>query len=732
MAVRLVPFLLLLLVGVPAPAAATRLRKRAPPTGPATEAAFVETLDPTSARASLQYITSVPHVAGTEGDLTMAKFVQQQWQSYGIQDAHIEAVPALLSWPLETERPSLALVGTDDGAVRFQASLAEPVLPEDPTSDTWYRNHTYLGYGPSGSVGPAPLVYANFGRPEDFDALAGMGVDVSGKIVLVRYGGCFRGLKVMNAESRGAIGVLIYSDPEQDGFKLGATYPQGPWRPAFGVQRGSVQYLSLCAGDPGRAALAPALTTEDVCGYATEDLKPRIPVLPLSYGDAAPLLESLAASGSPVAPPAFQGGLNFTYYVGPSVDAMVQYTVHNQEFVGDIWNVIGLVKGRHYGTARDRMVVLGNHRDAWVDGAVDPNSGTATQLEVAKGLCALLKTGWKPRRTIVLASWSGEELGLIGSTAWGEANAAELKAKAVSYINVDSAVSGPFFHAAATPSLRSILYALQEEVLHPYSGEPIARNFSTGPIDILGSGSDFTVFVHYLGVSSVDMGSLIDRFRRPYGMYHSVYDSFSWMERFGDPGFKVHVMMAELWGRLALRLADAPVLPLNHTEQGHALDAYVTTLEELLASRDQPPNRLDLAPLKAAVRAYQAAARGVAEELLLLEEEDEVALSTLNDRLAFTERRFCSKAGLPGRKWFRHIGQAPGLYLGYAGESLPGVTQAVNDGETVLAQEQVLVAASRIKAAATYLAGGMEEEEEEAEMRVMDEEEEEEEGVAIE
>lgn len=336
------------------------------------EATFVAALSAESARASLQYLTSEPHMAGTPGDLKMAQYVQAQWQSFGIQNAEIQPVPALLSYPLQDKQPSLTLLDHNTNTPLFTAALTEPILPEDPTSDTFLRNHTYLGYSPSGDV-TAPLVYANYGRPEDFDVLEAAGVAVQGSIVLVRYGACFRGLKVMNAEQRGALGVLIYSDPQQDGFTAGPVYPAGPWRPPFGVQRGSVQFLSLCAGDPGRAALAEeGLTAEDVCGYATEDMKPKIPVLPISYGDATPFLQSLAdaassSSSSPIAPPSFQGGLNLTYHLGPSVD-LVRFATHNHELIGVIWNVIGLVKSRHYGTRRDRLVVLGNHRDAWVDG----------------------------------------------------------------------------------------------------------------------------------------------------------------------------------------------------------------------------------------------------------------------------------------------------------------------------------------------------------------------------
>lgn len=341
------------------------------------EATFVQALSAKSARDNLEYLTSEPHMAGTAGDLKMAQYVQAQWQSFGIQNAEIQPVPALLSYPLEDQQPTLTLLDRTTSIPLFTAALTEPILPEDPTSSTWLRNHTYLGYSPGGTV-TAPLVYANYGRPEDFAVLEAAGVKVEGTIVLVRYGACFRGLKVMNAQERGAVGVLIFSDPQQDGYAAGPVYPEGPWRPPFGVQRGSTQFLSLCAGDPGRAALAEdGLTSNDVCGYETEELKPKIPSLPISYADATPFLQSLVddasnsssstSSSSPVAPASFQGALNLTYHLGPSHD-LVSFTTYNYEVVGNIWNVIGLVKSKFYGTEKDRVVVLGNHRDAWVDG----------------------------------------------------------------------------------------------------------------------------------------------------------------------------------------------------------------------------------------------------------------------------------------------------------------------------------------------------------------------------
>ena len=299
---------------------------------------------------------------------------------------------------------------------------------------------TFNGYAPSGDV-TAPAVYANYGTPDDFDALAGAGVDVKGKVVLVRYGQCFRGLKAMNAQDRGASAVIIYSDPADDGYGRGTVYPDGPWRPASAVQRGSAQFMSLCAGDPFRADeryAAAGLSTESLCSYSANDTVPSIPVLPMSYGDAAPIL---AALGGAAAPTGFAGGIEgLEYTLGPSEGTVVRVTADNRFVTTPIWNVVATVPGS-LPADEDQPVLLGNHRDAWVFGAADPNSGTAAMIEVARGLGALLEAGWRPKRTIKLLSWSGEEYGLLGSTGWGELNAEALK-RAVAYLNIDVATSG--------------------------------------------------------------------------------------------------------------------------------------------------------------------------------------------------------------------------------------------------------------------------------------------------
>ena len=454
-----------------------------------------------SARASLKHITSRPHVAGTPGDLAMAQFVHDQIKAAGIDSVHIDPQKVLLNYPIDR---SLDLVDTS-GRVILRPPLAEAILPSDPTSDTWWRNHTFNGYGPSGSV-EAPIVYANFGFPEDFAALKSAGVDVRGKVALMRYGKCFRGLKAMNAEQAGAVAALIYSDPEQDGFAKGTVYPDGPWRPPSSVQRGSIQFISLCPGDPARAYL-PAGAQEELCGYNLSQLVPSIPVLPLSYEDAAPLLRSL---GGAEAPPDFRGALNLTYRLGPSSDGVRARLMINNTFARTpVWNVIATIPGE-LPPEQDQPVLLGNHRDAWVYGAADPNSGTSQLLEVAKGLGALLAKGWRPRRTIVLCSWSGEEYGLLGSTAWSEVNAdSALLRRAVAYLNVDTGVSGRHFRAQGTPSLGRVLAGVLGAVADPAqpagSGATLADAWDDGDLFALGSGSDYTAFIDHLGIASLDM-----------------------------------------------------------------------------------------------------------------------------------------------------------------------------------------------------------------------------------
>ena len=353
------------------------------------EATFLAVPSNASARASLKFITSKPHVAGTAGDLEMAEFVKSSFQREGV-DAVLDPQKVLLTYPVSS---ALELLD-DSGKMVAKASLAEDTLQSDPTTHTWWRNHTFNGYSPSGDV-MAPVVYANYGLPEDFQALQAAGVGVNGSIVLMRYGKCFRGLKAMNAQKAGALAAIIYSDPEEDGYAKGSVYPYGPWRPKSSVQRGSIQFISLCAGDPTRAYAPHGEDVEALCGLSSKELIPQIPVLPISYGDALVFLESL---GGKEAPENFRGALNITYRVGPTKDQYkVRVKVENRFQTSPVWNVIGKIPGT-LPNDLDQPVVLGNHRDAWAYGAADPNSGTAQMIEVVRGLGKLLRTGWRPLR----------------------------------------------------------------------------------------------------------------------------------------------------------------------------------------------------------------------------------------------------------------------------------------------------------------------------------------------
>src|ERR1051325_5890406 len=411
-----------------------------------------------SAREHLRRLTEKPHIAGTPEDYATAVYVRDQMRSFGLS-ADLKEYQVWLNYPKSD--PVVELVAPR----REKISVREAVLSEDPTSANRKITPLFNGYSASGDV-TAPLVYANYGLPPDYDALAKAGVDVKGKIVIVRYGNSFRGVKAKVAQDHGAVGCIIYSDPADDGYAQGDVYPKGPWRPESSAQRGSVQFLFIYPGDPltpGAPAVpgTPRLKQEEATNI------PRIPVQPISYGDARRLLQPLRG---PLRPKGFQGGLPFPYHVGGTNDVRVHLKTNIEFLTKTIWDVITRIDGA---VEKDRWVVLGNHRDAWVFGAVDPNSGTTAMIEVGRGLGQLLKSGWKPRRSIILCSWDAEEEGLIGSTEWAEDNAAELKSKAVAYLNMDAAVSGPNFSASSVPSLWKLIRSSAEDVRDPKTSKSV-------------------------------------------------------------------------------------------------------------------------------------------------------------------------------------------------------------------------------------------------------------------
>jgi len=648
-----------------------------------------------SAREHLRRLTAEPHVAGTKEDYATAIYVRDKIRSYGIS-SELNEYDVLLNYP---KQPAIVELITPRRRVRLQ--VKEAVVPEDPSSSSPKIIPLFNGYSPSGDV-TAPLVYANYGLPPDYAALKKLGVDVKGKIVIARYGNSFRGVKAKVAEDNGAIGLIIYSDPADDGYAQGDVFPKGPWRPESSAQRGSVQYLFQAPGDPltpGRPSIPgePRLKMEDANNLT------RIPVQPISYGDAKQLLEPL---GGPVRPDGFQGALPFSYHVGGTDAVKVHLKTVMDYKIRKIWNVISRIEGNE---EKDRWVIMGNHRDAWTFGAVDPNSGSTAMLEAARGFGQLLKSGWQPRRTIVMCSWDGEEYGLLGSTEWAEHYAEELKQKAVVYLNMDAAVSGANFGASSVPSMWKMIRAATRDVQDPKSGKSIYQQWQDSSrarradaemtnaqssdtaiaearIGALGSGSDYTPFLQHLGVSSIDMG-----FGGDYGVYHSAYDSFYWMSHFGDPTFAYHVTAARIWGLIAMRMAGAEGLPFDYRD-------YATQISEFFEESMKNAKRRNLAsgfdekPMRDAIKRFLEEAerteKGRQDAVSSLRSGTaDKKLGRINDALIAVERALTDSRGLRGRTWYRHQIYAPGTYTGYAAQPLPDFRQALEDRNTTNARE---------------------------------------------
>ncbi|MFN2597584.1 MAG: M28 family metallopeptidase [Pyrinomonadaceae bacterium] len=672
------------------------------------------------AREHLRQLTKEAHLAGTPEDYQTALYVRDRLREYGLS-AELREYQVLLPYP---RTPTLLELVAPR---RERLALKEAAIPEDPTSSSPKIVPLYNGYSATGDV-TAPLVYVNYGLPADYDALKKLNVDVRGKIVIARYGHSYRGVKARVAEENGAVGCIIYSDPADDDYMQCDGDPQGPRRPETSAQRGSVQYGFIYPGDPltpGTPAIpgTPRISREQAASL------PKLPVQPISYGDARRLLEPLRG---PVRPNGFQGGLPFPYHVGGTPDVRVHLKTDMDIRTATIWDVIARIEGD---AEKDRWLVLGNHRDAWVFGAVDPNSGTAALLELARGFGELLKQGWKPRRTIYLCSWDAEEQGLIGSTEWAEENANDLKEKAVAYLNVDVAVAGPNYSASSTPTLWRLIRAATRDVRDPKTGKSVYQAWQeheregqpeadteagTSPrearIDPLGFGSDYTAFLEHLGVTSLDMG-----FGGDYGVYHSAYDSFTWMSKFGDPSFAYHAAMAQLWGTIALRLADAPALPHDYGDYADQIRDFVNETVKTAQRRKLADSFDAKAILDAAKELSDEAARTRAQRDELL---DTVArsrvraddthpravarLRKLNDSLLAAERALTDPTGLRGRPWYQHQIYAPGFYTGYAAQPLPDLRQAIDDRNTANAREAAQRIAAAIRRAAQALRDGRE------------------------
>ena len=667
------------------------------------EEQFRSVPEPASAREHLRRLTLEPHVAGTKEDYATAIYVRDRLRSYGL-NADLKEYQVWLNYP---NTPSVVELIAPR---RERLSVREAPVPSDPSSSNPGITPLFNGYSPSGDV-TAPLVYANYGLPGDYDELKQAGVDVKGRIVIVRYGNSFRGVKAKVAEDHGAIGCIIYSDPADDGYMQGDVYPKGPWRPVASGQRGSVQYLFDYPGDPltpGKPAIpgVPRLKLEEVTDLT------RIPVQPIAYDVAQTLIAPLKG---PVRPRGFQGGLPFAYHVGGTDDVKVHLKTDMDYKMRTIWDVVARIDGSQ---EKDRWVIMGNHRDAWVFGAVDPNSGTSAMLEVARGFGQLLKQGWKPRRTIIIGSWDAEEYGLIGSTEWAEEYADELKEKAVAYLNLDAAVSGRHFGASSVPSLWKLIRAASRDIKDPKTGksvyqqwqdrsreqQPEAEREATAEarIGALGSGSDFTPFFQHLGVPSTDMG-----FGGDYGVYHSAYDSFYWMAHFGDPTFAYHVAVAQLWGTMAMRLADADGLPLDYTDYANQIREFFKETVTLAKRRDLSAS-YDEKAMNAAIEDFAKEAaqveRNRQEALASIGDDgNESKLKRINDALIAAERAFTDPRGLRSRAWYKHEIYAPGIYTGYAAQPLTDFRQALDDRNTSNAKESLERIVEAIKRATEVL-----------------------------
>ncbi len=650
-------------------------------------------LDPAGTARHFRVLTEEPHPAGSAENLELAHYVRDQFVASGLEGVTIHRYDVLLPWPRKVAVSMLE-------PVAMTASLAEAGIPVDKDSYAVGAGLTYLGMSGSGDV-TADVIYAHSGNPEDYDWLVAQGIDPRGKIAVVRYSNpySYRGFKAWEAERRGVAALIIYSDPMDDGYRKGDVFPRGPWGPESHIQRGAITYDFIVPGDP----LTPGWASIEGARRITQEEArsvPRIPAVPMSWGDAKPILESL---DGPVAPPSWQGALPITYHVGPG-PAKLHVEVDMDGETRPIW----VVEGRIIGSENpDETIILGNHRDAWVYGAADPSSGTATLLEAARVLGTLARNGERPRRTLVFASWDAEEWHLTGSTEWGEQFAAELGKGAVAYLNVDISTTGPNFLAGAVASLNPTIIEVARDVTDPNSRRSLLEAWTkataTSSADggdasdslvenDLGSGSDYTVFLNFLGVPVVDL-----TFDGPYGVYHSQYDDLYWMEHFGDPGYRYMTAMAEVWGRLGLRLANADVLAYDYRQYATTVRGFVDSLREVPGLREE----LDLNAAEAAVDEWRDAAEDLQHKIdLVLTTGNEPAtetLSELNTALLGVERELLLADGIPGRPWFKHSLYAP-RYT-YAAMSLPGVREAAEAEDWDLARRQLAALVERLQAA---------------------------------
>ncbi len=673
----------------------------------------------------MKHLTARPHHLGSPYGKEDAVYIRDLFASWGY-DAKIETYKVLFPTPkvrvLELVAPS-----------KFKATLAEPALKEDATSGQLKEQlPTYNAWSADGDV-TGELVFVNYGVPDDYEALERLGIDVKGKVVIAKYGGSWRGIKPKVAQEHGAIGCLIYSDPKEEGYFQGEVYPAGPYRNKYGAQRGAVMDLPVRPGDPSTPGGASTADAQRIDHTQAENLL-KIPVQPLSYADAEPLLRAL---DGPVAPEHWRGALPLTYRVGPG-PAKVHLKLTFDWKIVDCYDVIATLKGSEL---PDEWVIRGNHHDAWVNGAADPISGMVALMEEARAVSELVKTGWKPKRTLVYCAWDGEEEGLMGSTEWVEHHADELKQKVVTYINSDGNGRG-FLYVGGSHTLEPMVGEIARDVMDPQTNVSLLERARAAyatraegaaarkaildkksmSIGALGSGSDYSPFFQHLGIPSLNIGFGGED---DGGEYHSIYDSYDLYVRFKDPGFEYGVALAKTAGRATLRLANAEVLPFDFKAFYNTVNGYVkdviSQLDNLREKTDvenrmvkdkyfvyaqdpkvtfvppaakDPVPYLDFSPLQNAMQSLERSSQAYGD--LVASRTNSVSTGTLNATLFQAEQKLMVDAGLPRRPWYKHAIYAPGYYTGYGVKTLPGVRESIEQRNWKEAQEQIGIVAAAI------------------------------------
>ena len=694
------------------------------------EASFDSQLSAKRIGENIKRMSSVPHHIGSVGGKFVADDIAIQFKAAG-WDTKIVTYQVLFPTPITR-------VLEMKGATNFKALLKEPALKEDATSGQADQLPTYNCWSADGDVN-AELVFVNYGLPEDYETLAKYGIDVKGKIVIAKYGRSWRGIKPKVAQEHGAIGCLIYSDPQDDGYGAGDVYPVGPFKNKYGVQRGSIMDMVIYPGDPSTPNYASVEGALRVDHNDAENLL-KIPVLPISYSDAAPLLQDMAG---PVAPKSWRGGLPFTYHIGPS-KSKVHLKLDFDWKLRPAYNVIAMIQGSQY---PDQWVIRGNHHDAWVNGANDPVSGMAAELEEAYAIGSMVKSGWKPKRTLVYCAWDAEEQGLMGSVEWVEEHAASLQAKAVAYINSDGNGRG-FLGAEGSHAFTGLMTDISKSIQDPQTGVTIFErqkanrateatttaakkeilNSTSYPLGAMGSGSDYSSFIQHVGVPSLNIGFGGEN---EGGEYHSIYDSYDHYSKYKDPGFAYGVTLAQTAGRAALRLSEADALPFDFTALHKTVKGYIA---ELMNNVDQMREKAKVENELINTKAYAVAAdpteglklpttvedvpyvdfASILNALTRLEKSaeqveqikvnaDAQKLASINAKIYAAEQTLLMTKGLPRRPWYKHSLYAPGFYTGYGVKTIPGVREAIEQKDWSETRTQIEEVAAAINRLATYL-----------------------------